>query len=167
MYEKDVNIMDIEKEDLPTEQKVFKAAMQKYTTVPKPTSLKIISITNFDNIPKYNISYVEFLSTKFETKKKGKSKYILNWCEEPILASERWPELVTESKTDVWNLPDPYTWKTFTNEPELLPTTVPVPLSANPVPWWLLSLETPSETYMLEHSNYSEYYLVVLLGRKL
>ncbi|CAG8834000.1 10224_t:CDS:1, partial [Gigaspora margarita] len=33
----------------------------------------------FDNIPKYNWSYVEFLSTKFGTKEKGKSKYILNW----------------------------------------------------------------------------------------
>ncbi|CAG8800944.1 31951_t:CDS:1, partial [Gigaspora margarita] len=63
-----------------------------------------------------------------------------DWCydtddwpiEETISASEGWSELVTESETDMWNLPDPYTWETLTNEPELLPTTVPVPLLANP-----------------------------------
>ncbi|CAG8837054.1 20870_t:CDS:1, partial [Gigaspora margarita] len=62
-----------------------------------------------------------------------------DWChntddwpiEETIPVSEKWPELVTESETDMWNLPDPYTWKTSTNEPELLPTTVPILLSAN------------------------------------
>ncbi|CAG8843703.1 15543_t:CDS:1, partial [Gigaspora margarita] len=63
-----------------------------------------------------------------------------DWCpdtndwpiEETISASEEWPELVTESETNMWNLPNAYTWKTFTNEPELLPATVPVLLPANP-----------------------------------
>ncbi|CAG8844580.1 8352_t:CDS:1, partial [Gigaspora margarita] len=63
-----------------------------------------------------------------------------DWChdtddwpiEETIPASEGWPELVTESETNMWNLPDPYTWKTSINEPELLPATVPVLLLANP-----------------------------------
>ncbi|CAG8856362.1 14923_t:CDS:1, partial [Gigaspora margarita] len=45
---------------------------------------------------------------------------------------EGWPELVTESETNMWNLPDPHTWETSTNEPELLPATVPVLLPANP-----------------------------------
>ncbi|CAG8838854.1 40983_t:CDS:2, partial [Gigaspora margarita] len=45
--------------------------------------------------------------------------------EETISASEGWPKLVTESETNMWNLPDPYTWKTSTNEPELLPAIVP------------------------------------------
>ncbi|CAG8852952.1 2579_t:CDS:1, partial [Gigaspora margarita] len=33
-----------------------------------------------------------------------------NWpIDETIPASEGWPELVTESETNMWNLPDPYT----------------------------------------------------------
>ncbi|CAG8854611.1 32731_t:CDS:1, partial [Gigaspora margarita] len=44
--------------------------------------------------------------------------------EETIPANKEWPELVTESETNIWNLPDPYTWETSTNEPELLLTTV-------------------------------------------
>jgi len=46
------------------------------------------------------------------------------------------------------------------NEPELLNTTVEsLLLPTIPIPWWLPPLETPSETYLLEHNNYSEYYL--------
>ncbi|CAG8793759.1 16897_t:CDS:2, partial [Gigaspora margarita] len=53
-----------------------------------------------------------------------------NWSiEETIPVSEEWSELVTESETNMWNLPDPYSWKTSTNEPELLL------LPTNPVPW--------------------------------
>ncbi|CAG8841356.1 19765_t:CDS:2, partial [Gigaspora margarita] len=97
-----VNMMDIEEEDLPTEQKTFKAATnffgdyiynQVWKTI-KP-QLPLIAEYNlepcqnfqctsdgftFDNIPKYNWSYVEFLSTKFGAREKGKNKYICNWC---------------------------------------------------------------------------------------
>ncbi|CAG8784730.1 34320_t:CDS:2, partial [Gigaspora margarita] len=112
----DINMMDIEEEDLPTEQEAFKAAMQKHTTIPKITrceanflgdyihnkvwktmkpQLPLIAEDNlepcqnfqytsdgfiFDNIPKYNWSYVEFLNIKFGARKKEKNKYILNWC---------------------------------------------------------------------------------------
>ncbi|CAG8855221.1 7757_t:CDS:1, partial [Gigaspora margarita] len=54
-----------------------------------------------------------------------------DWChdnwpiEETIPASKGWPELVTESETNMWNLPNPYIWKTSTNKPELLPAIVP------------------------------------------
>ncbi|CAG8792504.1 11070_t:CDS:2 [Gigaspora margarita] len=153
MYEEDVNMVDIEEEDLPTEQ-AFQAAMQKHTATLKVEAMQIETnfledyIYNknfqctsngfiFDNIPKYNWSYVEFLSTKFGAREKEKNKYILNWCgpdaqymdleeetavfnnwchntndwpiKETIPVSEEWPKLVTESETDVWNLPDPYT----------------------------------------------------------
>ncbi|CAG8856017.1 25607_t:CDS:2, partial [Gigaspora margarita] len=66
----------IEEEDLPTEQEAFKAAMQKHATISKKTmkpQLPLIAEYNlepyqnfqytsnrftFDNIPKYNWSYV-------------------------------------------------------------------------------------------------------------
>ncbi|CAG8855443.1 13904_t:CDS:2, partial [Gigaspora margarita] len=94
----DINMMDIEEEDLTTEQEAFKAAMQKHAAITKKTmkpQLLLIAEYNlelcqnfqctsdgftFDNIPKYNWSYVEFLSTKFGAKEKGKNKYICNWC---------------------------------------------------------------------------------------
>ncbi|CAG8665899.1 20533_t:CDS:2 [Gigaspora margarita] len=74
----------------------------------------------FDNIPKYNWSYVKFLSTKFgakEKEKKEESVVFIDWCydtddwpvEETLPASEEWSELVTESETATWNLPDMYT----------------------------------------------------------
>ncbi|CAG8798455.1 39428_t:CDS:2, partial [Gigaspora margarita] len=161
---KDVNMMDIEEEDLSTEQEAFKAAMPKHTIIPKKTiksQLPLIAKYNlesyqnfqctsdrftFDNIPKYNWSYVKFLSTKFGAREKRKNKYIHNWymnleekaaefndwyhdtddwpIEETIPASKGWPELVTESETNMWNLSNPYTWETSMNEPELLPATV-------------------------------------------
>ncbi|CAG8800946.1 31952_t:CDS:2 [Gigaspora margarita] len=37
----DINMMDIEEEDLPTEQEAFKAAMQKHTTIPKVEAMQI------------------------------------------------------------------------------------------------------------------------------
>ncbi|CAG8843849.1 24197_t:CDS:2, partial [Gigaspora margarita] len=168
----DVNMMDIEEENLPTEQEAFKAAMQKHAAISKVEAMQIENTSpwrtyyshhlkqritrceanflgdyihnknfqctsdgfTFDNIPKYNWSYVEFLSTKFGAREKGKNKYIRNWCgpdaqcwcknilyrskKETIPASEGWPELVTESKTNMWNLPDLYTWETSMNEPE-------------------------------------------------
>ncbi|CAG8835253.1 4038_t:CDS:2, partial [Gigaspora margarita] len=53
------------------------------------------------------------------------------WCHD----TDNWPieeTIPVKSKTDMWNLPDPYTWETSINEPELLPATVPVLLPANP-----------------------------------
>ncbi|CAG8817921.1 40452_t:CDS:1, partial [Gigaspora margarita] len=55
-----------------------------------------------------------------------------NWSIETIPVNEEWPELVTESETDMWNLPDPYSWETSTNEPKLLPATMPMLLPTNP-----------------------------------
>ncbi|CAG8816266.1 33756_t:CDS:2, partial [Gigaspora margarita] len=199
-----INMMDIEEEDLPTEQEVFKAAMQKHTAILKEEAMQIENTSSwrtyhfhhlkqqitrceanflgdyihnknfqytsdgftFDNIPKYNWSYIEFLSTKFGAREKGKNKYIRNWCgpdaqcwcknilyrskswymdleKEAAEFNDRchdtddWPiektiPAITESETNMWNLPDPYTWETSTNEPELLPATVPVLLPANP-----------------------------------
>ncbi|CAG8849692.1 36742_t:CDS:1, partial [Gigaspora margarita] len=37
----DVNMMDIEEEDLPTEQETFKAAMQKHAAIPKLEAMQI------------------------------------------------------------------------------------------------------------------------------
>ncbi|CAG8853662.1 1177_t:CDS:2, partial [Gigaspora margarita] len=50
-----------------------------------------------------------------------------DWCHD----TDDWPieetiSAITESETNMWNLPDPYTWETSTNKPELLPATVPV-----------------------------------------
>ncbi|CAG8817922.1 40453_t:CDS:2 [Gigaspora margarita] len=114
MYEEDVNMMNIEEEDLPTEQETFKAAMQKHTAISKVEAMQIKNTSTwrtyhshhlkqrithcevnfledyiynknfqctsdrftFDNIPKYNWSYVEFLSTKFGAKEKGKNQKV-------------------------------------------------------------------------------------------
>ncbi|CAG8725566.1 44217_t:CDS:2, partial [Gigaspora margarita] len=54
--------------------------------------------------------------------------------EETIPVNEGWPKLVTESEAEMWNLPDPYTWETSTNKPELLLTAVPVSLPVSPNP---------------------------------
>ncbi|CAG8842674.1 12335_t:CDS:2, partial [Gigaspora margarita] len=191
MYEEDINMMDIEEEDLSTEQEAFKAAMQKHTTIPK---VETIQIENTSPWRTYHSHYLKQQITQCEanflgdyihnkvwktmkpqlpliaeynlepSKEKRKNKYIHNWCgpdaqcwcknilyrskkdmdlekaakfngwchdtndwpiEETIPASERWPELVTESETSMWNLPNPYTWKTSMNEPELLSAIVP------------------------------------------
>ncbi|CAG8835254.1 4039_t:CDS:2 [Gigaspora margarita] len=45
--------MDIEEEDLPTEQEAFKATMQKHITIPKNFQYTSDGFI-FDNIPKYN-----------------------------------------------------------------------------------------------------------------
>ncbi|CAG8855883.1 7889_t:CDS:2, partial [Gigaspora margarita] len=57
MYEEDVNIIDIEEEDLSTEQEAFKAVMQKHAAISKNFQYTSDGFT-FDNIPKYNWSYV-------------------------------------------------------------------------------------------------------------
>ncbi|CAG8835713.1 22504_t:CDS:2, partial [Gigaspora margarita] len=98
----DINMMDIEEEDLPTEQEAFKATMQKHAAIPTVEAMQIENTSpwrtyhshhlkqqitrceaNFlgDYIHnQYNWSYVEFLSTKFGAREKGKNKYIRNWC---------------------------------------------------------------------------------------
>src|SRR6185437_13281713 len=64
----------------------------------------------FDNIPKYNWSYVEFLSTKFGSKEKGKSRFILNWhgpdtqcwCKNILYRSKSWcKQCYTDCR--IWN----------------------------------------------------------------
>ncbi|CAG8787422.1 36782_t:CDS:2, partial [Gigaspora margarita] len=208
MYEKNINIIDIEEEDLPTEQEAFKAAMQKHTTIPKllknlslphlkqriiqyeanffkdyihnkvwkimKPQLPLITKYNlelyqnfqctsdgftFDNIPKYNWSYIEFLSTKFELKKRqrvniyltgvvqmhnvdAKTFYIDQKVEEEDIDLEE--EVARFNNwcynTNDWSIEEITPVKISTNKPELLPAIVPVPLPANPVP---PLLETP------------------------
>ena len=45
MYEEDINMMNIEEEDLPTEQEASKAAMKKHSTAPKVGEMQIESIS--------------------------------------------------------------------------------------------------------------------------
>ncbi|CAG8852129.1 45860_t:CDS:1, partial [Gigaspora margarita] len=165
----EVNMMNIEEEDLPTEQEVFKAAMQKHAAIPKVEAMQIENTSSwrtyhshhlkqritqceanflgdyihnqvwkimkpqlpliaeynlkpcqnfqytsdgftFDNIPKYNWSYVEFLSTKFGAREKEKNKYIRNWygpdaqywCKNILYRSKSWcKQCYTDCR--IWN----------------------------------------------------------------
>ncbi|CAG8837055.1 20871_t:CDS:1, partial [Gigaspora margarita] len=59
----DVNMMDIEKEGLPTEQKAFKAAMQKHTTISKVEAMQIENINPWRT---YHFHYLKQQITRCE-----------------------------------------------------------------------------------------------------